>query len=49
MDFSHRYILILIILKNIMNNKKGKLMKIKEGKDQNQAQKIQNYITKKGN
>jgi hypothetical protein len=33
MDFSHRYISILIILKNIMNNKKGKLMKIKEGKD----------------
>jgi hypothetical protein len=33
MGFSHRYISILIILKNIMNNKKGKLMKIKEGKD----------------
>ena len=32
-----------------MNNKKGKLMKIKEGKDQNQAQKIQNYTIKKGN
>ena len=32
-----------------MNNKKGKLMKIKEGKDQNQAQKIQNYTIKKDN